>query len=166
MGLECVLFVPCTLDFNRLGKARLGDCTPETGQKAFSASAAACATMTGLPALGWLLREIQSRASGARGTTRWEDFRLGRASVLLWEAFVSGKEKAKPPSHHGDALLALQAFEHAARSGGVPASRVSCEGPMSLAAAAILWAGLSDDLTLLHHPALVLRPLPPPAFAT
>jgi hypothetical protein len=114
--------------------------------------------MTGVPSLAWVLREVHRQVPEVTATTRWDDFASGKAHLLIWEAFVSGREKAQPPSHHGDALLAVTAFEHAVRE-GAPESRVTCEAPLSLAGAVILWAGLSSDVSLLRDPALVLRPV-------
>lgn len=159
IGIECALFIPCTEDPNKLGKARAGDCTPEVGSKPFSASPGACATMTGLPALAWVLRRIKQEHPDVTVTTRWDDFRAGQAHIFLWEAFVSGKEKAASGDHHDDALLALDAFEKDAQDERLE-TRVTAENPFSLAAAAILWAGLSEDVSLLHEPCVVLRPLP------
>lgn len=159
IGIECALFIPCTEDPNKLGKARKGDCAPETGSKAFTAAPGACATMTGLPALAWVLHRIKQEHPDITATTQWDDFRAGKAHLFLWEAFVSGKEKAASGKHHDDALLALKAFENDAEDGRLE-SRVTAENPFSLPAATILWAGLSEDVSLLHEPCVVLRPLP------
>lgn len=159
IGIECVLFLPVPETAQHLGKARAGECTPETKNRPFSAGAAASATMTGIPGLAWVLRQIREACPVARGSTRWEEWQSGAADLLLWEAFVTGTEKASPPSHYGDALLALEAFQRGAEA-GCPPTRVTCGSSMSLAGAALLWAGLSSDLSLLHHQALVLRPLP------
>ncbi len=69
------------------------------------------------------------------------------------------RRRHSAPSHYGDALLAVAAFEHAARE-GAPESRVTCEAPLSLAGAVILWSGMSTDVSLLREPALGLRPVP------
>lgn len=158
VGIECVLFVPCPEEPSNLGKARKGECTPETGNKAFTASAGACATMTGLPSLAWVLRQVHAQQPDAKATTRWQEFRDGKAKIYVWEAFVSGSEKASPKSDHGDALLALDSFEQNLKGGSLQ-SRVTAENPISLAGALILWAGLAEDLRLLHEGCLVLRPM-------
>jgi hypothetical protein len=160
IGFECPLFIPSPTATENLGRARTGDCSRETGNKPFTAAAGACAAMIGMCLLTWLLRELKQRSPDAKATTRWKEFADGAANVFLWEAFVSGSEKAKPPSHHGDAMLAIRAFQRSVERMD-SATRVTCECPFSLAGAAILWAELSSDLTLLHGPTIVLRPLPP-----
>lgn len=156
LGLECVLFIPCPEAAMELGKARSGECTPETGNKPFAASAGACATMTGLPALAWLLRAIHRKCPEVTGTTRWKDFAAGEAQLFVWEAFVSGQEKGD--SDHDDARLAIESFQ-ANLDQMEQATRVTAEGPVSFAGGLLLWAGLSHDTTLLQEPAVVLRPL-------
>jgi len=158
LGVECVLFIPCPDNVARLGAARDGECTPQTGNKPFTACAGACATMTGLQALAWIFREIHRRFSYALGTTKWEAFMDGRANLFIWEAFVSGKEKGE--NHHEDALLALEAFGADAAKNIANATRVTAENPISLVASLILWAGLSEDVSLLKWPCIVIRPLP------
>jgi hypothetical protein len=157
LGFECPLFIPVSDEPDELGKARDGECTPETGSKPFTAAAGACATMTGLPSLAWVLRAVHEGAPEAKATTRWDAFESGDAEVFVWEAFVSGKEKTN--SHQSDALAAMEAFEKSLSAMSTP-TRVTCENPLSLAGTAILWAGMSDDLSLLHDAAVVLRPLP------
>ncbi len=152
LGFECPLFVPIPSDCGWLGKARNGE-----GARAFAAAPGACATMTGVPSLAWVLRTVHEAVPEAKATTRWADFANGDADVLVWEAFVSGNDKTD--SHQGDALAALDAFEKSLSSMAA-ATRVTCESPLSLAGAVILWAGMSTDVGLLHDAAIVLRPLP------
>jgi hypothetical protein len=155
IGFECPLFIPCPEDEEQLGRARKGECSPLTGNKPFSASAGACVAMTGLPELGWVLRHVKSECPNARATTQWREFDEGDADIFAWEAFVAGKSKGK--SHHEDARRALQAFQDAC--GQIEgASCVTCDAPFSLAGALVIWAGLSDDESLLHKTCSVLRP--------
>jgi predicted secreted protein len=156
LGIECVLFIPCPSSAASLGCAREGECTPETGNKPFTASAGACATVTGLQTLLWVLSAVQKECPAASATTRWKDFVEGGADIFVWEAFVSGSEKGA--DHHDDALLALDAFERSIGSTDI-ATRVSAEDPLSFAGAVILRSKLSTDLSLLSEPCIVLRPL-------
>lgn len=149
MGFECPLFVPCPSDPSNLGKARKGE------DKAFSASPGACATMTGLPAMGWVLREIGRRHPRVRATTRWPEFQSQRFGLLLWEALVTGKDKGA--SDIDDAQRALEAFEKNLNNPDA-ATCVRCESPISFAGALVLWAGLGEDTSVLREAALVLRP--------
>jgi hypothetical protein len=156
LGIECPLFIPCPQELEMLGRARAGECTTATGSKSFNSSPGACATMSGLPALGWVLRLVREHCPSVVATTKIDEFYRGSASLLLWEAFVTGSEAAG--THEGDARLALEAFR-VSWTRQQFASRVDCEGPFSLVGAMILWANLSNDRDLLHHQCLVLRPL-------
>lgn len=159
LGYEAPLFVPLPLTHEKLGKARDGECTPETGNRPFNAGAGASLFATGIQSLVWVLNRVKSLRSVTTACTSLAQFRSGVAEMLVWEAFVSGTEKAVPPSHVGDAKLAVLAFE-AAMQNTRASSAIREESVFSLAGAAILRAGLSDDLTLLQQPCLVLRPLP------
>ncbi|MEK9152689.1 MAG: hypothetical protein AAB692_04965 [Patescibacteria group bacterium] len=156
LGFECPLFLPIPRDPSMLGKARIGECTPETGNRPFSAPAGACSTITGLVELAWLLRAIREAQPEVAGTLDWEDIREGRANLYLWEAFVTGKEKAT--SHASDAVLGVRAFL-AAMSDPMAATAVSAEEPLSLAGAALVWSGMARSDSLKKS-SPVLRPIP------
>lgn len=156
LGFECPLFVPCPGDHTLLGVARPGETDPAFSSRPFNAGAGASVALTGLQAHCWVLREVRSGFPAVRATTRWAEFLAGTCQLFLWEAFVSGSEKGE--RHHEDAVLALRAFEMSLDRMAT-ASRIGGESPVSLAGAAILWAGLSSDLTLLHSPCVVLRPI-------
>jgi hypothetical protein len=156
VGVECPLFIPCPSDLGAIGRARQGECGRETGNKPYNTSVGACAVMTGLPPLGWVLREVRDACPGTSATTNINEFRERRSALFLWEAFVSGREATG--THHGDALRAMQAFQSSWRR-QVFETRVTCDGAISLAGALILWAGLSLDTSLLHQQSLVLRPI-------
>ena len=159
LGYESPLFVPLPPSHEKLGSSRDGECTPETGNRPFNAGAGASLFATGIQSLVWVLDCIKSRRPSTTACTSLDEFRSGAAEMLVWEAFVSGTEKAKPPSHVGDAKLAVTAFTEAMQRDST-SSAIRDESVFSLAGAAILRAGLSADLTLLQQPCLVLRPLP------
>jgi hypothetical protein len=159
LGYESPLFVPCRQSDAELGQARQGECTKETGNRPWSASAGATVLATGIQSLAWLLRQIKYTRPETRATTNWHSFSRREADLLIWEAFVSGSEKANPPSHEGDARLAMESFNAGARQQDGPTSAISDESVFSLAGAAILFAGLSSNPDLLRQPTLVIRPL-------
>lgn len=158
LGYESPLFVPVEEDPNILGRARKGECTEATGNRPFTAGAGAAVFATGIQSLVWVLREIKRLAPNATASTRWSDFRIGSCQLFVWEAFVSGSEKAFPLSHSGDAALAIAAFQQVHESDENP-TRIDSSLSFSVAGAAILAAGLSDDCDLLREPCIVLRPL-------
>ena len=157
LGYESPLFVPVAPNPISLGCARDGECQEETGNRPFTAGAGAAVLATGIQSLAWVLREIKTFAPNASATTRWDDFRKGLGILFVWEAFVSGSEKAYPPSHAGDAALAIAAFQHVISNNENP-TRLACEAAFSLAGAAVVWSGLSNDMRLLAEPCVVLRP--------
>jgi len=164
LGYECPLFVPIPEQHSHLGKARCGECTPATGNRPFNAGAGAAIFATGIQSLCWVLNEVKNQRISTQATTSWTQFRTGEAELLIWEAFVSGSEKASPPSHTGDAKLAIDAFL-ALQHEECPASAITNQDVFSIAGAAILHADLSKDLELLREPCLVLRPIPKAPFA-
>lgn len=158
LGYESPLFVPADADVSSLGCARDGECQVATGNRPFTAGAGAAVLATGIQSLAWVLREIKNLLPETTASTRWNDFRASVCQLFVWEAFVSGSEKAYPPSHSGDAALAIAAFRQVSANIDNP-TRIRCPSAFSLAGAAILWSGLSGDLTLLAEPCVVLRPL-------
>lgn len=158
LGYESPLFIPVEAEKAKLGKARNGECQKETGNRPFNAGAGASVLATGIQSLAWVLLKIRELYRDAEATTKWDDFLNGEIPLFVWEAFVSGSEKANPPSHEGDAKLAIAAFRETAEKKDNP-TRIQCARAFSLAGAAIIRSGLSDDLELLSEPCVVLRPI-------
>ena len=157
LGFECPLFLPVPADAAALGKARAGECSKETGNKPFTGSAGACAAVTGVVELAWILRRLHQEHPTCIGTLDWAALAAGQASLFLWEAFISGKEKGA--THVSDATLGVRAFLANLES-PMAANRVTAESPFSLAGALLLWSGLTSEIQCLHLPVPVLRPLP------
>jgi len=158
LGYECPLFMPVEIEKGLLGRARKGECEAATGNRSFSAGAGASILATGVPSLAWVLRKIKELNPNVSATTRWSDFKNGKHKLFVWEAFVTGSEKAFPPSHVGDARLAISAFQQEYSKADIP-TRVTCTSAFSLAGTAIIWAELSGDLSLLFEPCVVVRPI-------
>lgn len=102
---------------------------------------------------------MRERMPALRGTTDVGAFARGEATLLIWEAFVSGP--AFGVHHLDDAIAAVATFVERWRAGTM-SSDADAPGPISMAAAVLLWAGLSDDVESLRRPCLVIRPPPPP----
>jgi hypothetical protein len=158
LGYESPLFVPTDDDPSVLGRAREGECQEETGNRPFTAGAGAAVLATGIQSLAWVLRKIQKLAPDKTASTRWDEFRRGNCQLFVWEAFVSGSEKAYPASHSGDAALAIAAFRQVSSDETNP-TRIRSSVAFSLVGAALIWSGLSEDLTLLGEPCVVIRPI-------
>lgn len=150
LGFECPVFIPCPNDARALSKQRDG----ERG-KPWCAGAGANSCIIGVQQLCWLLDRLRSNVrSDIRATLDWGEFQAGNYSLYLWEAFVSGPSKSQ--SHVGDAQIALSAFANALPHPEA-ASAVICSRPISFAGLALLWSGLSEDLSIIHRSSLVIR---------
>lgn len=166
LGYESPLFAPCGEEAIQLGKARNGEAEEATGPRPFNAGGGASILATGIQSLAWVLRQIRKEAACALATTDWEEFQRGGAKLLVWEAFVSGSEKAvirgsgmnRSEGHAADARLAIEAFNKRIE-GRPPTTRIPCAAAFSLAGAAILFADLSKNMELLRQPCIVLRPV-------
>lgn len=162
LGLECPLYLPCDEDPFDLGRARRVDCHPAFGNRPFGASAGACSSITGTPIACWIFRRLHKSLPALRATTRLAEWDRVTHPLLIWEAFVSGKLKGPQGTHAGDAKLAVQAFGAGSFASEPNTDPTSCRPLFSLAGAALLWAELSDDVTLLREACLVARPVVDP----
>ena len=78
--------------------------------------------------------------------------------LFIWEAFVSGP--AHSTEHVRDAATASIAFAKAQGSLSA-ANAVSAATPISLIGAVAMWSGWTEDVDVLHHPTLVIKPNEP-----
>lgn len=153
LGFEMPLVIPVPLESSDLGRARPCD----HGRPPWSQSAGASVMATGLVQLTWILDRARSSVPTAAVHLDWDGFCVERAGVLLWEAFVSGPDKHPGGSHEADALIGLRAFCDQLPEPGDPRAR-EIQRPLSLAAAAALWAGWPLDPDQLRAHVVVVRP--------
>lgn len=150
LGFECPLFVPVPSNPIGLTQARLGE-----GNRPWSAGAGAGSLATGLTECVWILERVRTLAEvDIVPTFEWERLTGRKANLFIWEAFVTGG--AHGQRHQQDAQIAAATF-WASYPKIVEANGVVAENPYSLAGAALLRAGLSEDQTVLHEPCVVLR---------
>ncbi|MYA88486.1 MAG: hypothetical protein F4X97_08560 [Boseongicola sp. SB0662_bin_57] len=156
LGFECPLWIPVPEEPQYLGKARRVD-----RDRSWSAIAGANVLATGTAQVAWILSELRSRLE-KQGTPfpsvhlAWPNFPTSESFLFFWEAFVTGKAKSDGSDDAGDALIACHEFKSRLRD---PAETLEREQRVrSLIGVAILWAGLSEDLKLLHMPCVVVRP--------
>ena len=156
LGFECPLWVPVASEPQDLTKGRQVD-----ENRPWSAGAGAVTLAIGTSQVAWILDELRFRLE-EQGTPlpsvllSLPDFLDRESGLFLWEAFVTGKAKAVEPDHGEDALIACREFRRRLQDpveAREPERRVR-----SLIGGAILWAGLSDDLDLLHKSCFVVRP--------
>ena len=150
LGFECPLWVPVRNKPEDLTRARGGE-----GNRAYSVGAGAGSLVTGLTEVAWILQRVRQAVQDVEAFLDWGAFERARGGLFLWEAMVTGKGKTE--SHESDAKAAVDAFCRALPD---PPSRDALEATSrtrSLIGAALLWAGWSDDLGLLHQPCVVIR---------
>ena len=152
LGFECPLWVPVTDDRKKLTSGRGGE-----GTRAWSAEAGPGSLATGLTQVSWILQKIREKPVNVRAFLDWNSYRTSEDGLFIWEAFVSGKAKAKTDSHIGDAKVAVCAFVDALPSLETSITEPPGSQTRSLIGAALLWASWSKDLSLLHQPCKVIK---------
>lgn len=106
LGFECPLFIPLPISELDLGKGRTGE-----GSRPWSAGAGCGALATGLAQMTWTLAEVRRLSpQEVHPCLDWEAFRAQRSTLLIWEAFVSGKSKGA--DHVDDARVAVKEGLH------------------------------------------------------
>ena len=152
LGFECPLFVPISEEPKQLTSARQGE-----GDRAWSAGAGCGALATGLTECVWILNGIKE-LSKARITPTfdWNGFYKGLGNLFIWEAFVSKNSKAT--THSGDAEVAVKAFLREYPN-IVQANAVTTENSYNLVAAALLRAGVTNNIGMLSESCIVIKGL-------
>ena len=150
LGFECPLWVPVAKKPEDLTRARGGE-----GNRAYSASAGATSLVTGLTEVAWILQRIRQAVQDVQVFVDWGAFERARSGLFVWEAMVTGK--GKTASHESDAAAAVDAFCRALPDPSSSDALEPTSRTRSLIGAALLWAGWSEDLGLLHRPCVVIR---------
>ena len=153
LGFEMPLVIPVPPAPNDLGKARPCD----QGRTPWSQSVGASVMATGLVQLAWVLDQVLTAVPAAAIHLDWSRFCADRSGLFLWEAFVNGPDKDPNGSHEADALIGVRALCDQLPDPGDPRAR-EIQRPLSLAAAAALWAGWPLDLGQLRASIAVVRP--------
>ena len=154
LGFECPLFLPLSVDPMALTSARPGE-----GDRAWSAGAGASSLATGLTETVWIFEQVRQRIRNVPAVfENWPRFRGADHGLFIWEAFVT--KAAKADTHHGDAELAVLSFRDC-----LPDlekhNAVVCKGSVrSLFGAALLQAGMVEQLSWLRKSCIVVRVKP------
>jgi hypothetical protein len=150
LGFECPLFVPISDNPVYLTSARTGE-----GDRPWSAGAGCGALATGLTECAWIFSRIKELTRiDIKVTFDWDEFTNKALNLFIWEAFVS--KSSKSTTHEGDAEVAVKVFINKYPN-IVQANAVKVDNPYNLVAAAILRAGISDDINLLSRPCIVIK---------
>jgi hypothetical protein len=154
LGFEAPLFVPRPATAEGLNKQRRGEhgrpwCVGAgSGSLAFGIQQATYV-------LSGIARQVRARPSVSFDPTA---LLRGEADLVVWEAFVTGAAKNRQSSdpHVDDARAAVTEFRRRLAEGSVDSDIVESD-VLSLAGAALLSAGLSDDVALLRESCIVVR---------
>jgi len=156
LGFECPLFMPIPSEATLLSCGR-----EHEGNRSMFAPAGGYVALLGLHLAAWSLSQLRRPGVGiCLDAGNWSC--QGTASILIWEAFVSGPAHTRDGDHRRDAATAVIEFARRYGMGPPFASDVSLRAncaSLSLAACAALWAGLSADLALLRSSVFVVRPM-------
>ena len=150
LGFECPLFVPISNNPLFLTSARNGE-----GDRPWSAGAVCGALATGITETVWILSRVKELLKKEiKATFSWGEFIDKNYNLFIWEAFVSKESKAT--THSGDAEVAVKTFI-SQYPDIVQANAVTAENPYNLGAAALLRAGVSDDVGMLSEMCIVIK---------
>lgn len=150
LGFEAPMYVPAGRHVEALLKARPGE-----GSRAWSVAAGATTTAIALAVVPWVLDCISKRVSGIRAWQDWNKPPAEPGEIVVFEAFVSG---GPSDGHVADARVAALAAKAAFEAHRLPiVSALTDEDCMSLLGAALLHAGLTEDISELRRRCLVIR---------
>ncbi|MCK4625531.1 MAG: hypothetical protein KAV00_09500 [Phycisphaerae bacterium] len=154
IGMECPLFLPIPRISADLSKGRQGE-----GDRSCFAPAGGYVATLGLHQFAFILKKISSNEIDF--TFDAEEWCSGRSNknILFWEAFVNGKAHAE--DHIRDAATAANAFIEMYQKDNINSAVSVSESNevLSLAGCALLWAGWSQDISLLkQRDVLVVKP--------
>lgn len=155
LGFEAPMFVPLRSKPSDLTMARKGE-----GNRAFSGGAGGGVTTIGVLITAYALAELRKRVPDAVPTLDWRKPRWRAGDLLLFEAFVTGRKRAKtaPNRHVDDARDAATEFlRHGAPSAVPNAIEDPTTAWLNLLGAALLRTGWTTDLAVLDAACLVVR---------
>lgn len=166
LGMDCPLYLPVPNDdFSLLKMGRIG----ERERSSLTQKGGHLAAL-GLHQLAYLLHRVSDSLGREHPAPpfyldwrRWQEGMKPRGAVLFWEAHVSAtcqSDRQDPDHHFLDARLAAETFWTRAAAGNLVSDLGLRQGTscLSLTGAALLWAGWSNDLSLLKQEILVIRP--------
>lgn len=154
LGFEAPIFVPLPAEAVGLCRGRVGE-----GRWPWSAGAGTAALALGVQQAAYVFAGLARRVA-KRPRVSFDPGLLAGAdtTLIVWEAFVSGKSKdpAAVDPHMDDARVAVEEFLQRLSS-GLLRSDIDQPSVLNLAAAALLASGLSADFDLLTQEAIVVR---------
>ncbi len=153
LGFEAPLFLPVPDSADNLSQGR----SNEGNRSCFAPAGAYVATLA-LHQTAWIFKRLHDARLNFHSTFDWHLWQSNNTVpvLLCWEAFISGKHKG--PSHKKDSEKAAKLFLKFEGKLVTPEDDVTAERPLSLVAAAALWAGICQKPDLICCDCLVLKP--------
>ena len=156
LGFEAPMFTPIRDNATTLTKARQGEVTGGISRP-FSASAGATVLVTALVIVPYVLSRLRDLAPKATATLDWRTPMVGSADLLLFEAFVTNKQKITDTRHVEDARLAIAEFQRGMMNPASFESAVVEARRLNLLGASMLRTGWSIDPVVVGEECLVVR---------
>lgn len=154
LGFEAPLFIPAHKEFLKITSSRTGE-----GDRPWSAGAGATVTTIGVAVMLYTLAKLRPLVRADRSATLdWKSWPRGD-DLLVFEAFVSGKNHGGPNEHARDALTAASGFL-AAIPNLDAVNKVTADDALSLVGACLAktkWVPTSE--AILSATCLVIRPV-------
>lgn len=155
LGFEAPLFMPVPDNSDDLSCARDGE-----GNRSMFAPAGGYVTTLACHQIAFILNKISSFKSThdlILDEASWKSCK--KPTILLWEAFVSGKEVHAPKGNHiGDAATAAHLFHMEQKSLEKNSSVTTSHDCFSILGAVAIWSGWLKNKSALKKKCLVLRP--------
>lgn len=152
LGFEAPCWIPRGRPLNRITANRGG--IEARMSRPWSAGAGCGSLAAGIANAAWVFEALLSRCGAVTATVRPDSLLTGKADLLVWEAFVSGKLKAV--THEGDAELAVAAFQSAWPH---VVTAVEEEAAVNLLAASLLATGHQIGADEVGQPGVVVAAL-------
>ena len=156
LGFEAPMFTPIRDNASTLTKARHGEAMHGISRP-FSASAGATVLVTGLVIVPFVLTRLRVLTPTARATLDWRKPMIGRADLLLFEAFVTNQKKTTDTRHVEDAHLAIAEFQRGMTDPANFISAVNEAHSLNLLGASMLRTGWSNSIEIVGEEVLVVR---------
>ena len=154
LGLEAPLIIPVRDDEMSLTKGRPGD-----ENMPWSGVAGAIVLALNIPILDYLFTGIKKCNKDVSFFVNEKGFEGKRNQVMIFEAFVSGKDKQK--THIGDATYIARSCAHFTKAHEYPSTVLGHEEGieyLNLAGAALVRSGLTKDVKALNRITPIYKP--------
>ena len=154
LGLEAPLIIPVRHEELRLTSGRHGD-----GNRPWSGSSGAVVAAINIPIMVYLFRSIHQHNKNVTFFVNKKGFEAKPNQIMIFEAFVSGKDKQ--PDHIGDAKYMARSCAFYTKTREYPPTILEHEDwieYLNLAGTALIRSGLKKDIKYLNRTTPIYKP--------